>query len=32
MNGTSGYADYVTDDGFLKALYDDPFRHGRRRS
>ncbi len=27
MNGTSGYADYVTDDGFLKALYADPFRH-----
>ncbi len=29
MNGTSGYADYVTDDGFLKALYADPFRAWR---
>jgi CubicO group peptidase (beta-lactamase class C family) len=27
MNGTSGYADYVTDEGFVKALYADPFRH-----
>lgn len=27
INGTSGYADYVTDDGFLKALDADPFRH-----
>jgi CubicO group peptidase (beta-lactamase class C family) len=27
MNGTSGYADYVTDEGFLKALYANPFRH-----
>jgi CubicO group peptidase (beta-lactamase class C family) len=27
INGTSGYADYVTDDGFLKAFYADPFRH-----
>ena len=27
INGTSGYADYVTDDEFLKQLYADPFRH-----
>lgn len=27
INGTSGYADYVTDEGFLKAIYADPFRH-----
>lgn len=29
INGTSGYADYVTDDGFLKLLYADPFRQWR---
>jgi D-alanyl-D-alanine carboxypeptidase len=27
ISGTSGYADYVTDDGFLKQFYADPFRH-----
>jgi D-alanyl-D-alanine carboxypeptidase len=27
MNGTSGYADYVTDEGFIEAFYADPFRH-----
>jgi len=27
ITGTSGYADYVTDDGFLKRFYADPFRH-----
>ena len=27
MNGTSGYADFVTDDGFIAAFYADPFRH-----
>ncbi|MGH6735967.1 MAG: serine hydrolase domain-containing protein [Methyloceanibacter sp.] len=27
INGTSGYADYVTDDEFLKQFYADPFRH-----
>ena len=27
MNGTSGYADFVTDESFLAALYADPFRH-----
>ena len=27
INGTSGYADYVTDDSFIKRLYADPFRH-----
>jgi CubicO group peptidase (beta-lactamase class C family) len=27
INGTSGYADYVTDDGFLRDYYGDPFRH-----
>ena len=27
INGTSGYADYVTDDSFLKQFYADPFRH-----
>jgi CubicO group peptidase (beta-lactamase class C family) len=26
INGTSGYADYVTDEGFLRDLYADPFR------
>jgi D-alanyl-D-alanine carboxypeptidase len=26
IRGTSGYADYVTDEGFLKALYNEPFR------
>ena len=26
IRGTSGYADYVTDEGFLRALLDDPFR------
>ena len=26
ISGTSGYADYVTDDGFLAALHADPFR------
>jgi D-alanyl-D-alanine carboxypeptidase len=26
MHGTSGYADYVPNEGFLKALRDDPFR------
>ncbi|MFI0845034.1 serine hydrolase domain-containing protein [Mesorhizobium sp. IMUNJ 23232] len=29
INGTSGYADYVTDDGFLRDLHADPFRHWR---
>lgn len=29
INGTSGYADYVTDDSFLKQFYADPFRHWR---
>jgi CubicO group peptidase (beta-lactamase class C family) len=27
INGTSGYADYVTDDSFIKQLYADPFQH-----
>jgi CubicO group peptidase (beta-lactamase class C family) len=27
MNGTSGYADYVTDEAFVRALYANPFRH-----
>jgi CubicO group peptidase (beta-lactamase class C family) len=27
INGTSGYADYVTQESFLKQLYADPFRH-----
>jgi len=27
INGTSGYADYVTDDGFLKRFYGNPFQH-----
>lgn len=27
ISGTSGYADYVTDDGFVKRLYADPFQH-----
>jgi CubicO group peptidase (beta-lactamase class C family) len=27
INGTSGYADYVTDPGFLADLHADPFRH-----
>lgn len=26
INGTSGYADYVTDDGFIQSAYADPFR------
>lgn len=26
IHGTSGYPDYVPDEGFLKALHDDPFR------
>ncbi|MFO1208451.1 MAG: serine hydrolase domain-containing protein [Amaricoccus sp.] len=26
IDGTSGYADYVTDDGFLAAFHADPFR------
>ncbi|MFO0991846.1 MAG: serine hydrolase domain-containing protein [Hyphomicrobiales bacterium] len=26
ISGTSGYADYVTDDGFVKRLYADPFQ------
>ena len=26
IGGTSGYADYVTDDGFLRSFYADPFR------
>ncbi|MGH6866280.1 MAG: serine hydrolase domain-containing protein [Methyloceanibacter sp.] len=29
INGTSGYADYVTDDSFLKQFYADSFRHWR---
>jgi D-alanyl-D-alanine carboxypeptidase len=27
INGTSGYADYVTDESFLQLFYADPFRH-----
>ena len=27
IHGTSGYGDHVTDDGFLQAYYDNPFRH-----
>lgn len=27
INGTSGYADYVTGDDFIKQFYADPFRH-----
>lgn len=27
IRGTSGYADYVTDPGFLAQLHADPFRH-----
>lgn len=27
INGTSGYADYVTDDKFIKRFYADPFKH-----
>lgn len=27
ISGTSGYADYVTDGGFIKRFYADPFRH-----
>ncbi len=27
ISGTSGYADYVTDDGFIKRFYADPFQH-----
>jgi D-alanyl-D-alanine carboxypeptidase len=29
INGTSGYADFVTDKSFLQLLYADPFRHWR---
>src|SRR5829696_3437112 len=29
INGTSGYADYVTDPSFIQLLYADPFRHWR---
>ncbi|MEQ1956434.1 serine hydrolase domain-containing protein [Mesorhizobium sp. CN2-181] len=29
INGTSGYADYVTDDGFIRDFYADPFRQWR---
>ena len=29
INGTSGYADYVTDESFLQLLYADPFRQWR---
>jgi D-alanyl-D-alanine carboxypeptidase len=29
INGTSGYADYVTDASFIQALYADPFRQWR---
>jgi D-alanyl-D-alanine carboxypeptidase len=29
INGTSGYADYVTDNSFLKQFYANPFRHWR---
>ena len=29
INGTSGYADYVTDEGFIRDYYADPFRHWR---
>ena len=29
INGTSGYADYVTDNSFLASFYADPFRHWR---
>jgi CubicO group peptidase (beta-lactamase class C family) len=27
ISGTSGYADFVTDDGFIKRFYADPFQH-----
>ncbi len=27
INGTSGYADYVTGEAFIKKLYADPFQH-----
>jgi D-alanyl-D-alanine carboxypeptidase len=27
INGTSGYADYVTDESFIKRFYADPFQH-----
>jgi len=27
INGTSGYADYVTDESFIQLFYADPFRH-----
>jgi D-alanyl-D-alanine carboxypeptidase len=27
INGTSGYADYVTDKSFIKRFYADPFQH-----
>jgi D-alanyl-D-alanine carboxypeptidase len=29
INGTSGYADFVTDKSFSQLLYADPFRHWR---
>lgn len=29
IDGTSGYADYVTDDDFLRSFHADPFRHWR---
>jgi CubicO group peptidase (beta-lactamase class C family) len=29
MNGTSGYADYVPDEAFIRRFYADPFRHWR---
>jgi CubicO group peptidase (beta-lactamase class C family) len=29
INGTSGYADYVTDESFVKQFYADPFRQWR---
>lgn len=29
INGTSGYADYVTDQSFLQSFYADPFRQWR---
>ncbi len=29
INGTSGYADYVTDESFLQRFYADPFRQWR---
>ena len=27
MNGTSGYADFVTDDGFIEQFHANPFQH-----